>query len=34
MEIKWQGFAEVKPHRFNEINVIYIQCVCPNLSPK
>jgi len=29
--LKWQGFAEVKPHHFNEINLIYIE-VCPNLS--
>ena len=32
--LKWQGFAEVKPHRFNEINVIHIECVCPNLSQR
>ncbi len=26
------GFAERKPHRFNEINVMYIECARPNLG--
>ncbi len=27
-----RGNDGVLPHRFNEINVIHIECVCPNLS--
>ena len=30
--LKRLGFAEEKPHRFNEINVIYIKCASPNLG--
>ncbi len=30
--LKWLGFAEEKPHRFNEIHVLYIEYACLNLG--